>query len=81
MAAVTIHTDFGAQENNLPLFPFPPHLFAIVFYIYFNLISSSQGPCEEEATIISPILQMRILSLRLNCMPSISPVVTSVTRM
>ena len=29
MAAVTIYTDFGAQENNLSLFPLFPHLFAM----------------------------------------------------
>ena len=27
MAAVTIHSDFGAQENKLLLFSFSPHLF------------------------------------------------------
>ena len=26
MAAVTIHGDFGAQENKVSLFPFFPHL-------------------------------------------------------
>ena len=29
LAAVTIYTDFGAQENNLSLFPLFPHLFAM----------------------------------------------------
>ena len=29
MAVVTIHSDFGAQENSLSLFPLFPHLFAI----------------------------------------------------
>ena len=29
MAAVTIHSDFGAQENSLSLFPLFPHLFAM----------------------------------------------------
>ena len=29
MAAVTICSDFGAQENSLSLFPFFPHLFAM----------------------------------------------------
>ena len=28
-AAVTIYTDFGAQEDNLSLFPLFPHLFAM----------------------------------------------------
>ena len=27
MAAVTFHSDFGAHENSLSLFPFFPHLF------------------------------------------------------
>ena len=29
MVAVTIHSDFGAEENSLSLFPLFPHLFAI----------------------------------------------------
>jgi len=29
LAAVTIHSDFRAQENSLSLFPFFPHLFAM----------------------------------------------------
>ena len=29
MAAVTICSDFGAQENSLSLFPLFPHLFAV----------------------------------------------------
>ena len=29
MAAVTILSDFGAQENSLSLFPLFPHLFAM----------------------------------------------------
>ena len=29
MAMVTVCSDFGAQEKNLPLFPFLPHLFAM----------------------------------------------------
>jgi len=29
MAAVIICSDFGAQENNLSLFPLFPHLFAV----------------------------------------------------
>ena len=29
LAAVTVHSDFGAQENSLSLFPFFPHPFAM----------------------------------------------------
>ena len=29
MAAVTVHSDFGAQENSLSLFALFPHLFAM----------------------------------------------------
>ena len=29
LAVVTICSDFGAQENSLPLFPLFPHLFAM----------------------------------------------------
>ena len=29
MVAVTIHSDFGAQEKNLLLFPLFPYLFAM----------------------------------------------------
>ena len=29
MVSVTVHSDFGAQEKNLSLFPLFPHLFAM----------------------------------------------------
>ena len=32
MAAVTIHSDFGAQENSLSLFPLFPHLYAMKWW-------------------------------------------------
>ena len=32
MAAVTVHSDFGAQENSLSLFPVFPHLFAMKWW-------------------------------------------------
>ena len=32
MAAVTIHSDFGAQENSLSLFPLFPHLFSVKWW-------------------------------------------------
>ena len=33
MAAVTICSDFGAQENSLSLFPLYPHLFSMPFHV------------------------------------------------
>ena len=32
MAAVTVHSDFGAQENSLSLFPLFPHLYAMKWW-------------------------------------------------
>ena len=32
MAAVTVHSDFGAQENSLSLFPLFPHLFSVKWW-------------------------------------------------
>ena len=38
MAAVTIHSDSGAQENSLSLFPFFPHLLATSSRSVFNYL-------------------------------------------
>ena len=50
MAAVTICSDFGAQENGLSLFPLSPHLLAMKMWMVGNcksiLFSSRLGKVE-----------------------------------
>ena len=72
MAAFTVYSDFGAQENSQPLFPLFPHLFAMKWWdqipwsLFFecwalsHLFHSPLSPSSEGSLI--PLCTIRVVS-------------------